>query len=91
MYRDLLSPASRVLVFVAVVAAESVFVKPARKMIAPRQVKSFVENLKRWMTFSSVVEESVYLLVVEGCYDEEFALDVENWQCTVLAKMPTLA
>jgi len=90
--RDLLFPALKILVFVAVVAAAGLMnVKPARKKIAPRQVRSFEESRKMWMTFSSVVEESVYLLVVGGCYDEESALDVENLKCTALAKMPTLA
>jgi len=91
--RDLLFLVSRILVFVAAAAAaaELMNVKPARKKTALRQVKLFAESRKRWMTFSSEVGESVYLLEVEGCYDEEFAQDVENWKCTALAKMPTLA
>ena len=93
MCRDLLFPASRILVFVvaAVAAAELMNVKPARKKTALLQVRSFAESRKRWMTFSSEVEENVYLLEVGGCYDEESALYVEDWKCTALAKMPTLA
>jgi len=90
--RDLLFPASRILVFVAAVAAaELMNVKPARKKTALLRVRSFAESRKRWMTFSSVVAESVYLPEVEGYYDGESALYVENWKCTALAKMPTLA
>ena len=93
MCRDLLFLVSRILVFVvaAVAAAELMNVKPARKKTAHRQVKSFAESRKRWMTSSSVVEGSAYLLEDEGCYDEESALYVEDWKCKALAKMPTLA